>query len=333
MQPQTQPPHNVQPIAHETASGERWFEVAWTQVSTFKKLMMHLKEHCSYVTVAVSLQDGLTFTGVSAIDHLCLSVNLPPPCFSLLCVHWPATKERIELNMYTLYSIMKKSTAFRHERVRLRVEWIPAGYYAVTVTFETVNKSERFHMRASALIHTPPLPPDPRSSRDVPSVHAPLTAKVHTVLLTDSFKRFDEESFRTVAMTVHTCGEHPCTVSLEPVFDTLTLRARNDSMKGTVYIPYLASSDETMDSTSSRRPHRLGDYLLASLRSVTRFASLSSTKYVTLRSVWELSRTSVRGVPLSIQFDVCEHGRVACYLPSVCVDREASSSSEEEWPQ
>lgn len=329
MQPQTQPPHNVPPTAHETASEGRWFEVAWTQVSTFKKLMMHLKEHCSYVTAAVSLQDGLTFTGVSAIDHLCMSVSLPPRCFSLLCVHWLATNERIEMNMYTLYSIIKKSTAFRHERVRLRVEWIPAGYYAVTVTFETVNKSERFHMRASALTHTPP----PRPSRNEPPAHAPLTAQLHTALLTDAFQRFDEESFRTIAMTVHPCGDHPCTVSLEPVLDTLTLRARNDSMKGTVYLPYLAPPDETMDSTSSRRSHRLGDYLLASLRSVTRFASLSSTKHVTLRSVWELSRTDVRGVPLSIQFDVCEHGRVVCYLPSVCVDREASSSSEEEWPQ
>ena len=126
-------------------------ETVWTQVSLYKKLMMHLKEHCSYITLQASPTRGLMLCGTSAIDHLCVRVDLPPAMLRRVPVRVAqcddAQDAGVDLNAYTLYSIMKKATAFRHERVRFRVAWHADGYYAVTVTFETVNKRERFHMR------------------------------------------------------------------------------------------------------------------------------------------------------------------------------------------
>ena len=103
------------PTSPSSSPPEPWFEAVWTQVSLYKKLMMHLKEHCSYVTLSVERAEGLTLTGSSAIDHMCMRVHLPPTCFHALHVAWSAPTDRVELNMYTLYSIMKKATAYRHD--------------------------------------------------------------------------------------------------------------------------------------------------------------------------------------------------------------------------
>ena len=320
-------------------------------MSLYKKLMMHLKEHCSYVTLGIHAVEGLTFTGSSAIDHLCLRVHLPPPCFRELHVGWPTASDRVELNMYTLYSIMKKATAYRHERVRFRVAWQPQGYYAVTVTFETVNKSERFHMRGArptAALQLPPPPPTPLTASHTPTV------TLNPTLLADAFRRFDEESFRTVTLSVHhQCHRHPHTVAFAPVHDTLRLRGHADSIRGAVYIPYWSAEERDDDGERERRTEtdapsapplpttkrRLGDFLLASLRSVTRFASLAQPKQLALQTV-ELGHPSTHS-PLCVAFTVADRGTVTCYLPPMapestlwCYGREgdavSSSSSEED---
>lgn len=301
-----------QPVPLAAPPPSPWFEVVWTRVSLYKKLMMHLKEHCSYVTLGVGPTEGLTFTGSSAIDHLCLRVHLPPRCFHELRVVWPNVTDRVELNMYTLYSIMKKATAFRHERVRVRVAWQPQGYYAVTVTFETVNKSEWFHMRGAKALNALRIPrPDITASG----------ATLNPTLLADAFKRFDMESFRTVTLSVHVRTEdHPHTVTFEPVHDTLTLRGRTDSMQGKVYIPYWTmTGDANLPlSTPSSTKYRYGNFLLASLRSVTRFASLAQPRQLTLRQVDVGDPTAAR--PLCMSFVVSDYGTVACYLPPMAPD-------------
>ena len=314
-------------------------------MSLYKKLVMHLKEHCSYITLQASPVHGLVLSGTSAIDHLCLRIDLPPACFVEYQCEWPSVNDLhdvgVELNAYTLYSIMKKATAFRHERVRFRVAWHTDGYYTVTITFETVNKSERFHMRGSraarAAVCVPPLPPGPS---EMAARVGPLVT-VHTTLLVDCFNRFDEDSFRTVTLSVHTRGDHPGTVSFAPSKDpTLTLKGRTDSMRGRVYLPYRTTSDDgPMDALSTTpSKQRFGDFLLASLRAVARFASLATTKCLTMQQV-KLSRTTEYTPPLCITFDVVGQGTVTCYLPTVTVDWSpgrndagTSSSSDDELP-
>ena len=318
-----------------------WVETVWTQVSLYKKLMMHLKEHCSYITLQASPTRGLMFCGTSAIDHLCVRVDLPPACFVEYQCEWPSADDAqdagVDLNAYTLYSIMKKATAFRHERVRFRVAWHADGYYAVTVTFETVNKRERFHMRggraARSDVCVPPLPP---RCDEVAARLGPL-ATVHTALLVDCFNRFDEESFRTVTLNVHAHddGAHPHTVSVAPTRGpTLTLKGRTDTMRGRVYLPYRTTRKAPADAPSA--DHRFGHFLLASLRAVARFASLATTKCLSMQQV-RLSANAAYAPPLCLTFDVVGPGTVTCYLPAVTVDGWSdagggSSSSEDEWP-
>lgn len=298
-------------------------DAVWSHVSTYKKLMMHLKEHCAYVTLR-AVAGGLVFTGSSAVDHVCFEATLRPSAFVSFRSHWP-TEAAVELNMYTLYTIMKKATAFRCERVRLQVEWHSRGYYAVTVGFETQNKYERFHMRGA--------PTDV-----VPSVcHAVAnttlrTVDLNTALLTESFQRFDEESFRTLTLTVHRTGHRRRSLCLDAVEDTLSMRGRTDSARGKVYVPYATrdskGTNEPRDTrrTSSRKT-RVGNYLLTTLRSVTRFATLSPTKVLVLGYC-------AQDAPVCVTFDVGPHGAVQCLLPAISDDTlgwcASSDSSEEE---
>ena len=113
--------------------------------------MMHMKQHCSYIKFEASAHVGVLFYGTSAIDHMCLKINSPTKVF---CIHGHGTKHqtlRMEINMYTLYSIMKKATAYLYERVRFRVEYQSQGYYAITVTFEAVNRRECYHIRGALI--------------------------------------------------------------------------------------------------------------------------------------------------------------------------------------
>lgn len=338
---QTLPPPAPPPGRRPSPSP--WVETVWTQVSLYKKLMMHLKEHCSYITLQASPTRGLMLCGTSAIDHLCVRVDLPPACFVEYQCEWPSADDAqdagVDLNAYTLYSIMKKATAFRHERVRFRVAWHADGYYAVTVTFETVNKRERFHMRGGRAVRSdvcvPPLPPrcDEAAARLGP------LATVHTALLVDCFNRFDEESFRTVTLNVHAHddGAHPHTVSVAPTRgSTLTLKGRTDTMRGRVYLPYRTTHKAATDAPSSDQ--RFGHFLLASLRAVARFASLATTKCLSMQQV-RLSANAAYAPPLCLTFDVVGPGTVTCYLPAVTVDGwsdagggSSSSSSDDEWP-
>ena len=73
--------------------------------------MMHMKQHCSYIKFEASRRAGITFYGTSAIDHLCLKITLPPKCFAVMDISTENQTLRMEINMYTLYSIMKKATA------------------------------------------------------------------------------------------------------------------------------------------------------------------------------------------------------------------------------
>ena len=303
---------------------------------------MHLKEHCSYITLQASPTRGLVLCGTSVIDHLCMRVDLPPECFVEYQCEWPTVDDAedvgVDLNAYTLYSIMKKATAFRHERVRFRVEWHTDGYYAVTVTFETVNKRERFHMRGGRAVRSdvcvPPLPPrcDEAEARVGP------LATVHTALLVECFDRFDEESFHTVTLSVHTHDDrtHPHTVSVAPIQGpTLTLKGRTDTMRGRVYFPYLPTQKALSNTPSSKQ--RFGHFLLASLRAVARFASLATNKCLSMQLV-RLSATTAYTPPLCLTFSVVGPGTVTCYLPAVTVDGwsntvgGSSSSSEDECP-
>ena len=77
--------------------------------------------------------------------------------------------------------------------------------------------------------------------------------------------------------------------------------------------------------------------MLASLRAVARFASLATTKCLSMQQV-RLSANATYAPPLCLTFDVVGPGTVTCYLPAVTVDGwsdaggGSSSSSEDEWP-
>ena len=306
----------------------RWFEVAWTQISAYKKLIMHLKSHCAYAHVRADSQQGIVLTGTSSIDQLCVEVRLPPTSFSEYYLSWSSSTV-VELNMYTFYSIMKRVTAFRCEKVRMRMEWVPQGYYMVTITFETINKCERFHMRASETVTRVA-----QLDHGFVKKNIPIVALLNTTLLADSFQRFDENSFHTLTLTVHRHGQHKRTVCLETMHDMLTLRGKTDNMQGKVYIPYTMDNRQLNDKTIERpSKYRIGSYLLSTLRSVTRFGTMSPDKMLALHHSSHYRRS-----PLCVLFNFSDVGFVECYIPQVSCDMHAwtpgslsdSTSSEED---
>ena len=324
-------PPTVSP-KHNARTQPLWLEVVWTQVSAFKKLMMHMKQHCSYIKFEASACLGMVFYGTSAIDHLCFKITLPPKCFTVMNISTDKDILRMEINMYTLYSIMKKATAYRCERVRFRVEHQIQGYYAITVTFESVNRSECYHMRG-ALIDTD------CSIHDVytDTIKIKPLAKLDTSLLSQSLNRFDEDSFRMVSLTLHVSGKHANTLSFENMKHTMILKSHEDSMQGKVYIPYFMPYNHSEQHTHTRHKYKIGDYLMASLCSVTRFASLSYSKQLTICRIDKpTGKTDSR--PLCITFPFSEFGMIACYMPATISDpckwsigscNESSSSDDE----
>lgn len=309
-----------------------WVEVVWTNVSAFKKLMMHMKQHCSYIKFEASSHVGVLFYGTSAIDHMCLKITLPPKCFVFMDMSTKHQILRMEINMYTLYSIMKKATAYLYERVRFRVEYQNQGYYAITVTFEAVNRSECYHMRG-AFIDT--VLPIHDVSTDTMNIK-PL-AKLNTALLSQSLNRFDEDSFRMISLTLHGSGKYANTVSFENMKHTMILKSREDSMQGKVYIPYSKPCNlRRQDTDTSKHKFKIGDYLMTSLCSVIRFASISYSKQLTICHI-DRPTGKTDAHPLCITFPFSEFGTIACYMPSTISDscklsgscNESSSSDDE----
>lgn len=327
-------PTTASPKHNQTTNQPLWVEVVWTNVSAFKKLMMHMKQHCSYIKFEASKGAGVLFYGTSAIDHLCLKITLPPTCFELMDTSDERRTLRMEINMYTLYSIMKKATAYRYERVRFRVAHQTQGYYAITVTFEAVNRRERYHMRGAMLDSDRPL-----QDMSTNAVHTNALATLNTTLLSESLQRFDEDSFRMVSLTLHGIGKHANTVSLENTKQTMTLKSRVDSMQGKVYIPYCVPRNRVKDASASVHKYKIGDYLMSSLFYVTRFASLSYSKQLTLCHM-KTPTGKTDAQPLCITFPFSEFGTIACYMPPSTSDpscmwtggsRSESSSSDDEY--
>lgn len=293
-----------------------------------------MKQHCSYIKFEASERAGVLFYGTSAIDHLCLKITLPPTCFEFMDTSDEHHTLRMEINMYTLYSIMKKATAYRYERVRFRVAHQSQGYYAITVTFEAVNRSERYHMRGAILDSDHPL-----QGVSTNSLHMNALATMNTTLLSESLQRFDEDSFRMISLTLHGIGKHTNTVSLENTKQTMTLKSRVDSMQGKVYIPYCVPRNRVQGTNASFHKYKIGDYLMASLFYVTRFASLSYSKQLTICHM-KTPTGKVDTQPLCITFPFSEFGTIACYMPPATSDpscmwsvgsRSESSSSDDEY--
>ena len=79
------------------------------QIVSFKKIIMHMKEHCSTAHFYVEVDGTLTVQGISSMSNLLLSVVLCYAYFKQVC--WDTSMALgIELDLFELYSILKRIT-------------------------------------------------------------------------------------------------------------------------------------------------------------------------------------------------------------------------------
>ena len=204
--PPPPPPQSPPPPTSPTLPNPFLWRVTLTTLARFKKMVMHLRQHCSFVQLRVC-PTGMLWVGTSSIDHLTLRMRLDKEHFesfesfqssdSCKTIRYPANQQAdrdrsccidcIELNMFQLYRIIKRASSFRYERICLSgcsavttssvqhsppcPRYSPSLYRVLTIRFETQNKCDVYHMRCPLLV----VPTPPTSSKS-PTPPTPPTA-------------------------------------------------------------------------------------------------------------------------------------------------------------
>ena len=200
------PPPPTSPTLPTLPNPFLW-RVTLTTLARFKKMVMHLRQHCSFVQLRVC-PTGMLWVGTSSIDHLTLRMRLDREHFesfesfepfqsSSSCktdrhpANQQAKRDRtccidcIELNMFQLYRIIKRASSFRYERICLSgcsavttssvqhsppcPRSSPSLYRVLSIRFETQNKCDVYHMRCPLLVV-----PTPSTASNPPSTESLL---------------------------------------------------------------------------------------------------------------------------------------------------------------
>lgn len=317
------------------------WECSVTDLPWFKKTMMHVRNHCSFVILGVR-PSGLCWHGTSSIDHLQLHMDLPCAVFETFRVEGGALP-CVELNMLQFYRIIKRARSFQYQRIRIGVHaptsvFTPTDhtrpqYHTLYVRFETGNKHDVFHIRCLAS-HLPPPAPTLPSSPAASLPPAAPTARVSIQQLHDALERFDADTFRTVALQLH-CRKASASASasageasghelcLQPQHgSTLTVRTRTDAITGRVHLPVSTVLTDTNDANHATVLPR-GQFLLESLAQSLRFAHF--TQETEIRVTLFQTSDNTPG-PLHLQFSLRSVGQVGVWLPPV-VDASSAGGS------
>lgn len=272
-------------------------------------MMMHVRNHCSFVQLGVSRQ-GLLWSGTSSIDHLKMRIRLDADWFESFYItetnsetksEPPTLVDHIELNMFQLYRIIKRASSFRYERIRLSVasatpqvvhsspgtcSSATRSYRFLVIRFETQNKYDVYHMRCPQPEHLEGLLVDDLTKCSTIWPHPCHSASDCTTCswctlpisqLYDALQRFDHDTFHSIRIRQHSRTQ---SISLCPLRNhTLTLRSKTDSMSGKVHLGAVClspTSDGVHSAVSSTASYK-GHYTLASISQTVRFAMLSGT--------------------------------------------------------
>ena len=202
-----------------------------SHVAYFKKWLMNQSNIYSFAKITYSA-DMFIMHGTSTLENIMLCNTILPDFFEIYQCD-VLDKTTIEVNMFHLYRIIGLASSFRYNYIHITIHH-ENSYKMMTISFETENKVNRYHIRCGIVDQSQPI-----TDRLPKQKETYVKITLDGTVFASALSKFETDVFQTISFSIQQNEANKAVLAIgTQQTDMLTIRGKTDMMKGFVCVQF-----------------------------------------------------------------------------------------------